>query len=155
MTTTQSNLQGQCNPYQSTDSIFHRTGTKNVTVCMETQKTLNSQSNLEKGKHTNSIISAGLAFFSLRHAEARVLWALSLGPRWTGTQHATTLKCTPERSITDAFSLWNIQRGLHTGENHIWIFSNNVLFMFLFLRIFYFNFFLCVWSQVNPVMWVI
>ena len=46
--TTQRNLQIQCNPYQATNSIFHRTRTNNFTVCMEIQKTLNSQSNLEK-----------------------------------------------------------------------------------------------------------
>ena len=48
--TTQSNLQIQCNPYQITNGIFHRTRTKNFTICMETQKTLNSQGNLEKEK---------------------------------------------------------------------------------------------------------
>ena len=48
--TTQSNLQIQCNPYQTTNDIFHRTRTKNFTICMETQKTLNSQSNLDKEK---------------------------------------------------------------------------------------------------------
>ena len=46
-------------PRQSTDSmqslsdyqwLFHRTRTKNFTVCMETQKTPNSQSNLQKEK---------------------------------------------------------------------------------------------------------
>ena len=31
---------------------FHRTRTKNFTICMETQKTPNSQSNLEKEKHS-------------------------------------------------------------------------------------------------------
>ena len=46
--TTQSNLQIQCNPYQATNSIFHRTRSNNFTICMEIQKTLNSQSNLEK-----------------------------------------------------------------------------------------------------------
>ena len=46
--TTKHNLQIQCNPYQITNSIFHRTRTKNFTIHMETQKTLNSQSNLEK-----------------------------------------------------------------------------------------------------------
>ena len=46
--TTQSNLQIQCNPYQATNSIFHRARTNNFTICMEIQKTLNSQSNLEK-----------------------------------------------------------------------------------------------------------
>ena len=46
--TTQSNLQIQCNPYQTTNGIFHKTGTKNFTICMETQKTPNNQSNLRK-----------------------------------------------------------------------------------------------------------
>jgi len=46
--TTQSNLQIQSNPYQTTNSIFHRTRTNNFTFCMETQKTSNNQSNLEK-----------------------------------------------------------------------------------------------------------
>ena len=50
--TTQSNLQIQCNPYQTTNGIFHRTRTKNFRICMETQKTLNSQSNLEKEKRS-------------------------------------------------------------------------------------------------------
>ena len=47
---TQSNLQIQCNPYQIINGIFYRTRTKNLKICMETQKTLNSQSNLEKKK---------------------------------------------------------------------------------------------------------
>ena len=46
--TTKRSLQIQCNPYQITNGIFHRTGTKNFTIHMETQKTLNSQSSLEK-----------------------------------------------------------------------------------------------------------
>ena len=46
--TTQNNLQIQCNPYQATNGIFHTTRTNNFTICMEIQKTLNSQSNLEK-----------------------------------------------------------------------------------------------------------
>ena len=48
--TTRSNLEIQCNPYQITNGIFHRIRTKNFTICMETQKTPNSQSNLEKEK---------------------------------------------------------------------------------------------------------
>ena len=46
--TTQSNLQVQYNPYQTTNGIFQRTRTKNFIICMETEKTQNSQSNLEK-----------------------------------------------------------------------------------------------------------
>ena len=37
--TTQSKLQIQCNPYQTTNGIFHRTRTKNFTIYMETKKT--------------------------------------------------------------------------------------------------------------------
>ena len=48
--TTQSNLQIHCNPYQITNGIFHITRTKNLKICMETQKTPNSQSNHEKKK---------------------------------------------------------------------------------------------------------
>ena len=44
--TTQSNLQIQCNLYQTTTGILHKIRTKNFTICMETQKTPNSQSNL-------------------------------------------------------------------------------------------------------------
>ena len=50
--TTQSNLQIQCNPYQITNGILHRIRTKNLTIRMETQKTPNSQSNLEKEKRS-------------------------------------------------------------------------------------------------------
>ena len=46
--TFQSNLQIQCNSYQATNDIFHRARTNNFTICMEIQKTLNSQRNLEK-----------------------------------------------------------------------------------------------------------
>ena len=46
--TTQSNLQIQCNPYQTTNGIFHINRTNNFTICMEMQKTFNIQSNLDK-----------------------------------------------------------------------------------------------------------
>ena len=45
---TKFSLQIQCNPYQITNGIFQRTRTKNFTIHMETQKTPNSQSSLEK-----------------------------------------------------------------------------------------------------------
>ena len=47
---THSDLLIQCNPYQTTNGIFHRTRTKNFTICMEKQKTPNNQSSLEKEK---------------------------------------------------------------------------------------------------------
>ena len=42
------NLQIQCDHFQITNGIFHSTRTKNFTIHMETRKTLNSQSSLEK-----------------------------------------------------------------------------------------------------------
>ena len=45
-------LQIQCNPYQITNGIFHRTKTKNIIICMEAQKTPDSQSNPEKEKRS-------------------------------------------------------------------------------------------------------
>ena len=41
--TTKRNLQIQCNTYQITNGIFHRTRTKSFTIHIETKKTPNSQ----------------------------------------------------------------------------------------------------------------
>ena len=49
---TKCNLQIQCDPYQITNDIFHRTRTKNFTIHIETQKIPNSQSSLEKEEWT-------------------------------------------------------------------------------------------------------
>ena len=46
--TTQGNLQILCNPYQNITGIFHRTRTKNFTICMETQKTRIAKAILRK-----------------------------------------------------------------------------------------------------------
>ena len=46
--TTKCNLQIQCDPYQITNDIFHRTRTKNFTIHMETQKAPYSQAVLKK-----------------------------------------------------------------------------------------------------------
>ena len=47
---TKCTLQIQCDLYQITIGIFHRTRTKNFTIHMGTQKTLNTQSITEKEK---------------------------------------------------------------------------------------------------------
>ena len=52
-------LQIQSNPCQITNDIFHRTRTKNFTIHMETQKTLNSQSSLEKEERERKKNGAG------------------------------------------------------------------------------------------------
>ena len=46
--TTKCNLQIQCDPYQITNGIFHRTRTINFTIRIETRKTPHGQNNLEK-----------------------------------------------------------------------------------------------------------
>ena len=48
--TTQSKLRIWWNPYQISNGIFHRTRIKSFTIWMKSQKTSNSQSNLEKEK---------------------------------------------------------------------------------------------------------
>ena len=53
--TTKCNLQIQCDPYQITNGIFHRTRTKNFTIHMEIQKIPNSQSSLEKEERSGGI----------------------------------------------------------------------------------------------------
>ena len=50
--TTQNNLWIQCNPYPIINGIFHRTRILTFYICMKTQKTLSTQSNLEKEKQT-------------------------------------------------------------------------------------------------------
>ena len=50
MTTAQSNLQIQCNPYETI--IFHRIRMKILKICLETQKTTNSHRTPEKEKQS-------------------------------------------------------------------------------------------------------
>ena len=61
--TTQSNLQIQCNPYQTTTGIFHWTRTKNFTICMETQKTPNSQAILRTNNGAGGIRLPGFRLY--------------------------------------------------------------------------------------------
>ena len=65
----QGNLQIQCNPYQNTNGIFHRTRTNSLKICMETQKTSNSQNNLEKKNRAGGVM---LPHFRL-HYKATVI----------------------------------------------------------------------------------
>ena len=67
--TTQSSLQSQHNPYQTTNGIFPRTRTNNFTVCMETQKPQISKAILRKKNGTRGIY---LPDFRLYHKAAVV-----------------------------------------------------------------------------------
>jgi len=67
------NLQIQCNPYQITNGIFHRTRTKKFTICMETQMILNSQSNLEKEKERNQPPWLQIILQNYSHQDSMIL----------------------------------------------------------------------------------
>ena len=71
----QSNLHIQCNPYQSNTSILHRARTKNPKICMEPEKTPNSQSNLEKENLSRRYHNPGLpaVLQSCNHQDSTVL----------------------------------------------------------------------------------
>jgi len=70
-----SNLQSQSNPFQTTSGIFHITRTNNCTICMEKQRTLNSQSNLEKEKWSwrNQPSSIQITLQGYSHQDTMVL----------------------------------------------------------------------------------
>ena len=53
--TTQSNLQIQCNTYQATSHIFHRTRTNNFTIYMEMQNPRIAKAILRKKNGTEGI----------------------------------------------------------------------------------------------------
>ena len=73
--TTKCNLQIQCDPYQITNSIFHRTRTKNFIIHIQTQKTLNSQSSLEKEEWSwrNQASRLQIILQSYSHQDSMVL----------------------------------------------------------------------------------
>ena len=74
--TTQSNLQMQCNPYQTTNGIFHRSRAKNFTICMGNKKTPNSQSNLEKEKQSWRNQAPGLQTIAQSYSnQDSMVWA--------------------------------------------------------------------------------
>ena len=77
---TQSNLQIQCNPYQITHDIFHRTRSNNPKIYMEPQKTQNYPSNPEEQKPSRGHNSPRLQAILQRHSHQD---SLALVPKQT------------------------------------------------------------------------
>ena len=72
---TQSNLHIQRNAYWNNTSILHRVITNNPSICMEPEKTPNSQSNLEKENLSRRYHNPGLpaVLQSCNHQDSTVL----------------------------------------------------------------------------------
>ena len=52
---TQCNLHVYCNPYQNTMDFLQRVGTNHLKICVESEKTPNSQGNIEKETRAGGI----------------------------------------------------------------------------------------------------
>ena len=96
----------QCNPYQASNSIFQRTRTNNFTICMEIQKTSNSQSNLEKEESNWRNQPAWLQTLLHSHQDSMVL-----------AQRQKYRPMEQNRKLRDTYThLWTKESKIYNGE---------------------------------------
>ena len=60
-------------PYENTNDIFHRTRTNNSKICMETRKTPNSQSNLQKEEKAGGVMLLDFRLY-YRATAVKTVW---------------------------------------------------------------------------------
>ena len=106
--TTQSNLQIQCNPYQITNGIFTELESNVFTIYLETQKTLNNQSNLDKEKWSWGNQAPWVQFITIQLLSRVRLFATP----WTAASQAS-LSITNSRSLPKPMSIESVMPSNH------------------------------------------
>ena len=86
----------QCYLYQITNCIFHRTKTKNFPIFIETQKTLNSQRDLEKDEWIwrNQTSQLQIILQSYSHQDNMILAHKKYMGQWNKIQSLEINPCT-------------------------------------------------------------
>ena len=138
--TTQGNLQIKSNPYQITKNIFHRTWTKYFKVCLEAQKTQNSQRIL---REKNGALRIKLPDFRLYYKAAvmKTVWYQHKDrniDQWNKIDSPELNPCTYSQPICDKvcknmqwrkdslFNKWCWEMDSHMEKNEIRILPNTI-----------------------------
>ena len=108
-------LQIQCNPYQITNNgVFHKIGTKNFTICMETHKTLNNQNYLKENEAGGiRLLTSDCTYSTAVRKQMQVS-----GRGWKA--HAPMVASSHKRDETiQWFSVSSVNSAGKTGQSHV------------------------------------